>query len=378
MAAKQGGMFERFFKSEAASGLLLMAVTAMALAVANSPLAPLYFDSLHAALGGLSLLHWINDGLMALFFLLVGLEIRRELGAGELSTWPRRILPGLAALGGMAVPALIYVLFNTGGAALDGWAIPTATDIAFSLGVLALFGTRAPAALKIFLTALAIIDDLLAVLIIALFYGSGLSGMWLMAALLVALVLFGLSRARVAALWPYLLLGLLLWACVLKSGIHATLAGVILAFVMPAQGAPHSPSARLEHGLAKWVAFAIVPVFAFANAGVSLAGLGLAILVQPVTLGVAAGLFLGKQIGIFGITWAAVRLGWAQLPPQISWRALYGVSLLCGIGFTISLFIGALAFGDPQLQDAAKLGVLAGSLVSGLAGMLVLGRALRD
>ncbi|HJR56638.1 MAG TPA: Na+/H+ antiporter NhaA [Rhizomicrobium sp.] len=375
-------MFERFFRSEAASGILLMAVTVLALAVANSPLAPLYFDSLHATIGGLSLLHWINDGLMALFFLLVGLEIRRELGEGELSTWPRRILPGLAALGGMAVPALIYVLFNrgggSGGEALQGWAIPTATDIAFSLGVLALFGTRAPAALKIFLTALAIIDDLLAVLIIALVYGSSLSMTWLAAALFVVLVLFGLSRARVAVLWPYLLLGLLLWACVLKSGIHATLAGVILAFVMPAQSAPNSPSAALEHGLAKWVAFAIVPVFAFANAGVSLAGLGLAILVQPVTLGVAAGLFLGKQIGIFGITWAAVRLGWAQLPPDISWRALYGVSLLCGIGFTISLFIGALAFGDPRLQDAAKLGVLAGSLLSGLAGMLVLGRALRN
>lgn len=375
-------MFERFFRSEAASGILLMAVTVLALAVANSPLAPLYFDSLHATIGGLSLLHWINDGLMALFFLLVGLEIRRELGEGELSTWPRRILPGLAALGGMAVPALIYVLFNrgggSGGEALQGWAIPTATDIAFSLGVLALFGTRAPAALKIFLTALAIIDDLLAVLIIALVYGSSLSMTWLAAALFVVLVLFGLSRARVAVLWPYLLLGLLLWACVLKSGIHATLAGVILAFVMPAQSAPNSPSAALEHGLAKWVAFAIVPVFAFANAGVSLAGLGLAILVQPVTLGVAAGLFLGKQIGIFGITWAAVRLGWAQLPPDISWRALYGVSLLCGIGFTISLFIGALAFGDPGLQDAAKLGVLAGSLLSGLAGMLVLGRALRN
>jgi NhaA family Na+:H+ antiporter len=370
-------MFERFFKSEAASGILLMAVTVLALVVANSPLAPLYFDGLHAYLAGLSLLHWINDGLMALFFLLVGLEIRRELGEGELSTWPRRILPGLAALGGMAAPALIYVLFNAGSETLHGWAIPTATDIAFSLGVLALFGTRAPASLKIFLTALAIIDDLFAVLIIALFYGSGLAPLWLAAALGVTLLLFGLSRARVAPLWPYLVLGLLLWVCVLKSGIHATLAGVILAFAMPAQNAPNSPSATLEHGLAKWVAFAIVPVFAFANAGVSLAGLGLATLAQPVTLGVAAGLFLGKQLGVFGITWAAVRLGWAQLPPDISWRALYGVSLLCGIGFTISLFIGALAFSDPGSQDAAKLGVLAGSLLSGLLGMLVLRQALK-
>lgn len=372
-------MFEQFFKSEAAGGILLLLVTMAALLTANSPLAPLYFDALHAMAGGLSLLHWINDGLMALFFLLVGLEIRRELGGGELSTWPRRVLPGLAALGGMVFSALIYAGFNRdGAAALGGWAIPTATDIAFSLGVLALFGARVPVALKVFLTALAIIDDLLAVLVIAVFYGAGLALPWLGAAALLALALFGLSRARVAALSPYLLLGLVLWACVLKSGIHATLAGVILAFVMPAHGAPNSPSATLEHGLARWVAFGIVPVFAFANAGVSLAGLGMATLAQPVTLGVAAGLFLGKQAGVFGVTFAAVKLGWGRLPPEISWRALYGVSLLCGIGFTISLFIGALAFAQPALQDAAKLGVLAGSLLSGVAGLTVLRFALRS
>jgi len=372
-------MFETFFKSEAASGILLLAVTILALLTANSPLAPIYFDALHAYLGGLSLLHWINDGLMALFFLLVGLEIRRELSNGELSTWPRRVLPGLAALGGMAVPALLYVGFNQGGeTALHGWAIPTATDIAFSLGVLALFGSRVPLSLKVFLTALAIIDDLLAVLIIAVFYGSGLALPWVGAAALLAAVIFGLSRARVLPLWPYLLLGVALWFCVLKSGIHATLAGVILAFVMPAQSLPSSPSVKLEHGLHKWVAFAIVPIFAFANAGVSLAGLSAATLVQPVTLGVAAGLFLGKQIGVFGVTFAAVKLGLGRLPPEISWRALYGVSLLCGIGFTISLFIGVLAFREPGLQDAAKLGVLAGSLLSGLIGLVVLRFALRD
>jgi NhaA family Na+:H+ antiporter len=372
-------MFEQFFKSEAAGGILLMLVTVLALATANSPLAPLYFATLHAYAGGLSLLHWINDGLMALFFLLVGLEIRRELGDGELSTWPRRILPGLAALGGMAVPALVFAVFNRGGGeALHGWAIPTATDIAFSLGVLALFGARVPVALKVFLTALAIIDDLLAVLIIALFYGAGLAPLWLGAAALLALVIFALGRARVTALWPYLLLGLALWFCVLKSGIHATLAGVILAAVMPPQSLAGSPSAKLEHGLHKWVAFVIVPIFAFANAGVSLAGLSAATLVQPVTLGVAAGLLLGKQVGVFGVTWAAVRLGLGRLPPGMSWGGLYGVSLLCGIGFTISLFIGALAFREPALQDAAKLGVLAGSLLSGLAGMLVLRLAVRD
>jgi NhaA family Na+:H+ antiporter len=372
-------MFEKFFKSESASGILLIGITALALLTANSPLAPAYFGALHSYVGGLSLHHWINDGLMALFFLLVGLEIRRELSHGELSTWPRRILPGLAALGGMAAPALVYVWFNRGGEiALHGWAIPTATDIAFSLGVLALFGSRVPLALKVFLTALAIIDDLLAVMVIALFYGSGLAPLWLGTAVLLAATLFGLSRARVMALWPYLLLGLALWFCVLKSGVHATLAGVILAFVMPEQSSPRSPSAMLEHGLHKWVAFGIVPVFAFANAGVSLVGLSLATLFQPVTLGVAAGLFVGKQIGIFGVTWVTVKLGIAQLPRGMSWASLYGVSLLCGIGFTISLFIGALAFSDPALQDAAKLGVLLGSLVSGLAGMAVLKLSLRD
>ncbi len=372
-------MFGKFFQCEAAGGILLLAATILALLTANSPLAPAYLDTLHAYVGGLSIHHWINDGLMALFFLLVGLEIRRELESGELSTWPRRVLPGLAALGGMAAPALIYVVINRGGeTALHGWAIPTATDIAFSLGVLALFGSRAPLALKVFLTALAIIDDLLAVLIIALFYGSDLALPWLAGAALLAAVIFGLSRARVTVVWPYLLLGLVLWVFVLKSGIHATLAGVILAFVMPSQTLAGSPSNKLEHGLHKWVAFGIVPIFAFANAGVSLAGLGLSTLAQPVTLGVAAGLFFGKQIGVFGVTWAAVKLGLGRLPPEISWRALYGISLLCGIGFTISLFIGALTFREPALQDAAKLGVLVGSLISGLLGLGAIRLALRD
>jgi NhaA family Na+:H+ antiporter len=371
-------MFDEFLKSEAASGVLLLAMTALALVLANSPLGSAYFGFLHAYAGGLSILHWINDGLMALFFLLVGLEIKRELTGGELSTWSRRALPGLAALGGMIAPAAFYLAFTRNAPeVLHGWAIPTATDIAFSLGVLALLGSRAPTSLKIFLTALAIIDDLFAVLIIALFYGNGLSLMFLGLAALTAAVLALLSWRRVNTLWPYLLLGAVLWFFVLKSGIHATIAGVILAFVMPKQGQESSPSSRLEHGLHKWVAFGIVPLFAFANAGVALAGMGLDTLLQPITLGVMAGLFLGKQAGVLGAVWLGVRLGLGKLPPNTSWLSLYGVALLCGIGFTISLFISALAFPGSDAQDAAKLGVLVGSLVSGLGGWLVLSMAAR-
>jgi len=366
-------MVEKFFKSEVASGILLMGVTVLALAVANSPLSGAYFDSLHIMVLGLSLQHWINDGLMALFFLLVGLEIRHELGAGQLSTWSGRALPGLAALGGMAAPAAIYVALNRGGA-LHGWAIPTATDIAFSLGVLAMLGSRAPASLKIFLTALAILDDLGAVLVIAVFYGSGLSPLFLGLAAATLAVLEGLNRLGVKRLAPYLLLGAVLWFLVLKSGIHATIAGVLLAFVIPKGHGAASPALKLEERLTGVVAFFIVPLFAFANAGVSLAGITAATFLQPITLGVAAGLFIGKQVGICGACWLAVKTGLARLPAGANWAAVYGVSLLCGIGFTISLFIGALAFGDEGSVAAAKLGVIAGSFVSGVAGWLVLSR----
>ncbi len=366
-------MVEKFFQSEAASGVLLLGVTVLALIVANSPLSAAYFDGLHAYVAGLSVHHWINDGLMALFFLLVGLEIRHELSAGQLSTWAGRALPGLAALGGMVAPALIYAAFNWGGA-MHGWAIPTATDIAFSLGVLAMLGSRAPASLKIFLTALAIIDDLGAVLIIALFYGSGMSPLFLGLAGATLALLFGLNRLGVKQLWPFLLLGAVLWFFVLKSGIHATIAGVLLAFVIPATHGADSPARKLEEGLANPVAFGIVPLFAFANAGVSLAGISFATFLQPVTFGVAMGLFFGKQIGILGACWLGVKSGLARLPPNTSWAAVYGVSLICGIGFTISLFIGALAFSDADSVTAAKLGVLTGSLVSGVAGWLVLSR----
>lgn len=366
-------MVDKFFKSEAASGVLLLGVTVLALVIANSPAAPAYFGALHVYVAGLSLHHWINDGLMALFFLLVGLEIRHELGEGELSTWSGRALPGLAALGGMVAPAAIYAAFNWNGA-IHGWAIPTATDIAFSLGVLAMLGSRAPASLKIFLTALAIIDDLGAVLIIALFYGSGLSPLYLGLAAATVALLFVLSRMGVTRLWLYLLIGAGLWFFVLKSGIHATIAGVLLAFLVP-KGAVAD---ALEDGLANPVAFVIVPLFAFANAGVSLAGISAATFLQPITFGVAAGLFIGKQVGIVGACWLGVKSGLAKLPPGTSWMQLYGVSLLCGIGFTISLFIGALAFSDEAGISAAKLGVLTGSLLSGVAGWLVLSRMKRE
>ena len=367
-----------FLQQEASGGIILMTSAALALIVANSALGRTYFDALHVDLAGMSLLHWINDGLMALFFLLVGLEIKRELAEGALSTWPRRALPGIAAAGGMIVPALIYVALNVGSPeTLRGWAIPAATDIAFALGVLALLGSRAPVSLKIFLTALAILDDLGAVLIIAFFYASELSLTYLGLAALTLAALFALNRAGITRLAFYLVLGAVLWVFVLKSGIHATLAGVALAAAIPlrSRGAvehAHSPLHRLEHALTPWIAFLIVPIFGFANAGVSLSGMTPSAMLDPVPLGVAAGLFFGKQIGVFGFAWIAIRLRLASLPAHATWLQLYGVAALCGIGFTMSLFIGLLAFADPHLQDEAKMGVLAGSLLSALVGWLII------
>ncbi len=367
----------RFLAQESSGGLVLMAAAALALIVANSPAAEIYFDALHAYVGPLSVGHWINDALMAIFFLYVGLEIKRELLVGELSTWQRRALPGIAALGGMIAPALIYVAINAGDAeTLRGWAIPAATDIAFALGVLSLLGRSAPVSLKIFLTALAIIDDLGAVAIIALFYTSDLDLAALGGAGACIAALIALNRFGMRALWPYLLIGVVLWTFVYQSGVHATLAGVLLAFTIPmgrdAQD-QHTPLHRLEHGVSPWVAFAIVPIFGFANAGVSLAGLSPQALLERVPLGVAAGLFIGKQIGVFGAAWAAIKLNIADAPAYATTRQLYGVSLLCGIGFTMSLFIGLLAFAqNPALQDETKIGVLVGSLLSALTGALVL------
>jgi NhaA family Na+:H+ antiporter len=370
----------RFLSSEAAGGLVLMGAAALGLIVANSPLAAGYFAGLHAHLGPLSALHWINDGLMAAFFLLVGLEITRELLDGQLATWPKRALPGVAAAGGMLVPALIYVAFNfRTPETLAGWATPAATDIAFALGVLALLGKRAPVSLKVFLTALAILDDLGAVLIIAVFYTADLAMGWLAASAGVLAGLIALNRFGVRRLWIYLLLGLTLWVCVLQSGVHATLAGVALAMTIPLDRSPGRPDAagsllhRLEHALAPWAAFLVVPVFGFANAGVSLAGLEVSALVAPVTLGVAAGLFLGKQVGVFSAAWITVKLKLADWPENASVAQVYGVCLLCGIGFTMSLFIGLLAFPDSVvLQDEVKIGVLMGSLASALLGAAVL------
>ncbi|AZO26296.1 MULTISPECIES: Na+/H+ antiporter NhaA [Mesorhizobium] len=374
-------ILREFLDGEAAGGIILMAAAALALIVANSPLAGTYFAILHAYLGPLSVSHWINDGLMAVFFLLVGLEIKREMLDGQLSTWPRRVLPGIAAAGGMVVPALVYVLINRDNQpALSGWAIPTATDIAFALGVLSLLGSRVPASLKVFLTALAIIDDLGAVIIIALFYTSGLSLAFLAAAFAAIATLIVLNRMRVMTLLPYLVIGAVLWVLVLKSGVHATLAGVALALTIPLERSPgighdqeHSPLHRLEHGLHKLVPFIVIPIFGFANAGVSLGGLSLAALVEPLTLGVAAGLVLGKLVGVFGSSAIAIRLGLADLPVNAGWPHMLGISLLCGIGFTMSLFIGLLAFAnDAALQDAVKVGILAGSLVAALVGTAVL------
>ncbi len=367
--------------NEASGGLVLMGTALLALVVANSPLAPAYFGALSSYIGPLSLLHWINDGLMAVFFLLVGLEIKREVLDGQLSTWSRRALPGIAALGGMLVPALIYLAFNASNpAAVRGWAIPAATDIAFALGVLSLLGSRVPTSLKVFLTALAIIDDLGAVAIIAVFYTGAISMLDLGLAVAVLAGLVAMNRAGVLKLWPYLLLGLVLWLLVLRSGVHATVAGVLLAFTIPLRPAPaapdrvaDSPLHRLEHGMHGMVAFLVIPIFGFANAGVSFEGVTWATLGNNLTLGVAMGLLFGKLIGVFGFAALTIRIGWAELPMGASWAQLLGVSLLCGIGFTMSLFIGLLAFAESQLlQDQVKIGILMGSLAAGLSGWLLL------
>jgi NhaA family Na+:H+ antiporter len=358
-----------------------MGAAALALVVANSPLGASYEGALHATLGPLSLEHWINDALMALFFLLVGLEIKREMIDGQLATWPRRLLPGFAAAGGMIVPAIIYVVFNgSHPETARGWAIPTATDIAFALGVLSLLGNRVPASLKIFLAALAIIDDLGAVLIIAVFYSTGLSFMDLGAAALVVLGLFLLNRRGVVQLWPYLVLGVVLWVFVYRSGIHATLAGVALALTIPLRhkaGATddtqQSPLHRLEHRLGAVVPFVVLPIFGFANAGVSLWQVGIDAFTDPLTLGVAVGLVAGKLVGVFGSAGVLIRLGFADLPAQATWMQLFGTALLCGIGFTMSLFIGLLAFaGQPLLQEEVKLGILCGSALAAILGTSVL------
>ena len=376
-------ILQRFLADEAAGGIVLIAAAALAMIAANSPLALSYFHLLHLEtgpvlapkLGPMTVHLWINDALMAVFFLLVGLEIKRELVGGELASANKRRLPVIAAIAGMTVPALLY-LAVTGGAAdvRSGWAIPAATDIAFAIGVLALAGPRVPASLKLFLTTVAIVDDMGAVAIIALFYTHGLALAALGGAVAVAVGMAALNRFGVKALWPYLIGFAALWYLVLLSGVHATIAGVVAAITIPCGGEDeNSPLHRLEHALSPWVAFAIVPLFGFANAGVSLAGMSLATLAQPLVLGIALALFLGKQAGIFASIRLASAFRIAQPPEGASWAQIYGVALLCGVGFTMSLFIGGLAFpGNEAMIDQVKVGVLAGSIASALAGFAVL------
>jgi NhaA family Na+:H+ antiporter len=365
----------RFLTDEATGGYVLMAAAALALILANSPVSAAYFAAFATPVAGHSLLHWINDGLMALFFLLIGLELKRELVTGELSTWGSRLLPGAAALAGMAVPALIYLAVNHDAPANHrGWAIPAATDIAFALGVLALLGSRVPASLKLLVTAIAIIDDLGAIAVIAIAYTDRLDLVMLGAAAAGLAVLALLNRLRIHALWPYLLIGVGVWYAVLQSGVHATLAGVAVAMTIPLQGrGTASPLLRLEHRLSPLIALLVVPLFGFANAGIDVRGLNLTALIAPLPLGIALGLLLGKQIGVFGTIYALVRTGITPRPEGASWLQLWGVALLCGIGFTMSLFIAGLAFGDGSTRnEAAKLGILGGSLVAALCGYGVL------
>jgi NhaA family Na+:H+ antiporter len=374
--------FQRFAGSEAASGLVLLVSAGCALAWANSPLEPVYQSIFHRSLPigwgalrlDLTVQQWINDGLMAFFFLLVGLEIKREMLAGELASPRKAALPVAAAIGGMVAPALLYATLNGGSIGARGWGIPMATDIAFALGIAALLGPRVPVSLKLFLAAVAIVDDIGAVLVIALFYTSSIAwaSVAVVAALVIALAL--LNRAGVRQAAPYLLLGVVLWVAVLASGIHATIAGVLLAFTIPAS-APRDESSlleKLEHALGTPIAFFVVPLFALANAGVQIAGASSRGLSLPVLAGVVIGLVLGKPLGISLASWLAVRMRIATLPDSVSWRMLRGVSWLGGIGFTMSLFVGALAFADEALLDSAKIGVLLASCIAASMGWLML------
>ena len=373
--------------SESAGGLVLIFAAALAMIVANSPLSADYFHVLHLPsslvltdkLGPMTPHLWINDGLMALFFLYVGLEIKRELIDGRLASWRQRRLPVVAALAGMIVPAMVYIAIAGGDPALArGWAIPAATDIAFAVAVLALLGSRAPTSLKLFLVTVAIVDDLGAILIIALFYTSALNGTAIAAAAAIMGAMVAMNRLGVRALTPFMVGFALLWYAILLSGVHATIAGVLAAFTVPIICTPGRPDAddsplhRLEHALARPVAFVIIPLFGFANAGVALGGLSLDQLLAPLPLGIAAGLFIGKQVGIAAAIWLAVVIGFAAKPRGATWLQIYGVAMLCGIGFTMSLFIGGLAFSDPQSIEQAKLGTLAGSVLAAVAGYGIL------
>ena len=378
---------QEFIKKESSAGILLIIVTILALLLQNSFLSTFYTNFLHTPVeirfGALQiakpLLLWVNDGLMAVFFFLIGLEVKREVMEGHLSSLKQITLPGIAAVGGMVVPALVFIAFNRGESfAMNGWAIPTATDIAFALGILSLLGKRVPISLKIFLMALAIIDDLGAIVIIALFYTSELSTLSISIAGASLLVLFIMNRMDVAIKSAYIVVGMILWVSVLKSGVHATLAGVALAFMIPLnskdkEGNNFSMAKEMEHDLHSWVAFLILPLFAFVNAGVDLKSISIEEMAGPVPLGIMLGLFVGKQVGVFGFSWVAIKLGIASLPKDANWVTLYGVSVLTGIGFTMSLFVDTLAYNDTQIYHYAdKLAILLGSFLSAIVGYLIL------
>ena len=374
---------QEFIRLETSGGVVLMIAAIFAMIIANTPLSATYDlilgTYIKVGIGNFEIakpaILWINDGLMAIFFFLVGLEIKREVLAGELSSFDKAILPIMAAIGGMAVPGIIFAIVNWGTPEnLNGWAIPTATDIAFALGILALIGSRAPIALKIFLLAIAIIDDLGAIVIIAIFYTSELSINALSISMIGFAAAIALNRLGIQRTAPYLLVGIIVWVFVLKSGVHATFAGVLIAFTIPlkAKNEDEALLYKMEHGLHPWVAFLILPVFAFANAGVNFTGIGIDDLLQPLTLGIAVGLFLGKQIGVFLATWIGVKSGIARLPENVSWKHVYGVACLTGVGFTMSLFIGSLAFTTADVMNAVRLGVVLGSVLSGIIGYLLL------
>lgn len=379
-----------YLQLEAASGVVLFLTALMALLISNSPFAPFYHQFLKIPFeihfAGYSfkepVLFWINEGLMAIFFLSVGLELKREFIEGELSGLNKIILPAIAALGGMLIPGLIYTLINyQNPVTLKGWAIPVATDIAFALGVLSLFGHRVPLGLKLFLMTLAVFDDVGAIFIIAIFHTHALSIFSLVLVIFGICALALLNRIGVRSLFPYILLGIMLWLCVLKSGIHATVSGVVLAFLIPIKKLPKekkAPLHRLEDKLHPWVAYFVLPLFAFANAGLSFSGLSWGTLLDPVVFGIIAGLFLGKQLGVFIFSWGLIKLKWAKLPDKTNWLALYGVALLCGIGFTMSLFLGTLAFqNEPNYLVEVRLGVLIGSVLSGIMGAMILHRVFK-
>ena len=373
---------DKFFSHEASGGILLILSAVLAMIVANSGLDIFYEKVLGSYFSvtingeGLEkpLILWINDGLMAIFFFLIGLELKRELLEGKLKNPSDVVLPGMAAVGGMVLPAAVYLIFNLGNPeTVGGWAIPAATDIAFALGVLALVGDRVPASLKVFLLTLAILDDMGAIIIIALVYTAELKVTYLLMALLPMALMWYLNRQRVHRVAPILLLGLVLWVLVLKSGVHATLAGVVTAFFIPLKDKwGKSPLHSLEHGLSPYVLYFIIPVFAFANAGVVLAGMEMSQVLAPLPLGIALGLIIGKQVGVFGVTFLMVKTGMARMPHGANWAQIYGIACLAGIGFTMSLFIGSLSFSDPALMNEVRIGVLSGSIISGIIGFVAL------